>query len=38
MFEQITDKEDACIDLILNKTEESIKVERKQGEKFYAVF
>lgn len=38
MFAQLLDRNDPCLDLILNKTEESKIVERKKGEKYYAVF
>jgi tRNA (guanine-N7-)-methyltransferase len=38
MFEEIKTSDDPCVEAMINKTEEGIKVERNKGEKYWAVF
>lgn len=38
MFKEIDEPEDPCIKVMVNKTEEGQKVERNQGDKYWAIF
>lgn len=38
MFKQLKGFEDDCVKVMVNKTEEGQKVERNEGDKYWAVF